>query len=547
MSALLPHIHPRASERCGDHPCDSEGGREFLQDRLAVFGKVGCLLGSGFFVLAYGLSAFDARFTLSHLLRPAALLHLGVCALLGLLWWICRRRFLCFKWLRWTDQVTTFLVCLGVAFIALTDELSPHREFKAVLAATNVLLARAVIVPSSAARSFWVSIISFAPAVAAAHQLFSASHPPEEALRPAALETAFVGLWCLLAAALTAVASRVIYGLRVKVQEARQLGQYTLEEKLGEGGMGEVYRARHSMLRRPTAIKLLRPEKAGETSLARFEREVQLTSRLTHPNTIAIYDYGRTPEGVFYYAMEYLDGLTLDQLVQGHGPQPEARAIHILEQVCASLIEAHGTGLIHRDIKPANIIICERGGNHDVVKLLDFGLVKPTGAERDAGLTGDNIITGTPLYLSPEAIRSPETMDARSDLYAVGAVAYYLVTGKNVFEGGSFLEICTHHLHSPPVPPSKRIGRTLAPDLEGLILMCLEKNPGHRPREARALHEALQACSLSRSWGEEEAAAWWRSSARGADGRIRASAPATATATALPDALTVQSVVQRTL
>ena len=200
--------------------------------------------------------------------------------------------------------------------------------------------------------------------------------------------------------------------------------------------MGIVYRAHHALLRRPTAVKLLPAGRAGESNLSRFEREVQLTSSLTHPNTVAIYDYGHTPDGIFYYAMEYLDGMDLEELVELDGAQDPARVVHVLRQVCGALAEAHGVGLVHRDIKPANILLCERGGIPDTAKVVDFGLVKQLSTSGvGPGVSTVNNIMGTPLYLSPEAITSPEKVDARSDLYALGAVAYYLVTGKAVFEG----------------------------------------------------------------------------------------------------------------
>jgi serine/threonine protein kinase len=251
-------------------------------------------------------------------------------------------------------------------------------------------------------------------------------------------------------------------------------------------------------------------------SIARFEREVQLTSQLTHPNTIAIYDFGRTPENVFYYAMEYLDGLDLDRLVDLDGPQPPARVVHILRQVCSSLAEAHSKGLIHRDIKPANIILCERGGLCDVVKLVDFGLVKNIESSGDAAVSAANTVTGTPLFMAPEAIRTPDQVDARSDLYAVGVVGYYLVTGQRLFEGESVIEVCSHHLQTPPVRPSERLGKPVPEDLERLILSCLEKEAARRPQDARTLESRLSACECTGSWSGEDARAWWEERGRAA-------------------------------
>ncbi|MDB4324758.1 serine/threonine protein kinase [bacterium] len=309
--------------------------------------------------------------------------------------------------------------------------------------------------------------------------------------------------------------SRFSHKMDAAIEQARQLGQYTLEEKIGEGGMGEVYRARHAMLRRPTVVKLLRPERTAEKDIVRFEREVQLTSQLTHPNTIAIYDYGRTPEGVFYYAMEHLPGVDLDQLVRQSGPLPPGRVIYILKQVCGSLSEAHAAGMIHRDIKPANILLCERGGRFDVAKVLDFGIVKHVGQpdsddEPDpVDLTADGKMTGTPKYLSPEGIRTPQDVDQRTDLYALGAVGYLLLTGTAVFDGSNVPEVFAQHLRDAPMPPSERLGRPVPADLERVILHCLEKKPEDRPCSAEGLREELLSCADAASWTGEDARRWW--------------------------------------
>ncbi len=291
-------------------------------------------------------------------------------------------------------------------------------------------------------------------------------------------------------------------------EKARQLGPYTLEEKLGEGGMGVVYKARHALLRRPTAVKLLPVDKIGAESLARFEREVQNTANLMHPNIVSIYDYGRSPDGVFYYAMEYLDGIDLDALVRGAGPLPVARAVHILRQACEALAEAHHRGLVHRDVKPANVMLGRMGTRADVVKVLDFGLVKELGADSDVTLTES--ITGTPAFIAPEAVSDSAAVGPAADLYALGAVAYWLLTARTVFSGRTVIEVCAHHLHTRPTPPSHHVGG-IPRTLDDLVLACLAKNPADRPLSAgeviRSLNGILEASSLE--WTAEQGRAWW--------------------------------------
>ena len=318
-------------------------------------------------------------------------------------------------------------------------------------------------------------------------------------------------------------------------EEAQRLGQYTLEEKIGEGGMGRVYRARHVMMRRPTAVKLMLPEKTGATGLGRFEREVQLTARLTHPNTVTIFDYGRTPDGIFYYAMELLDGASLETVVRIGGPQPAARVIHILDAVAGALTEAHGISLIHRDIKPANIMLCKQGGELDVPKVLDFGLVKDLTSRNDANLTTAGQVTGTPHYMSPEALRDPDDVDARSDLYALGAVGYFVLTGQSVFEGKSTVEIWSHHLNTAPLPPSKRLEAPVPEDLENLLLACLAKSPDDRPQTASELREKLASCADWGAWTADRRQLWWESHADA----LRQQASTTEIATATNESLVV--------
>jgi serine/threonine-protein kinase len=302
--------------------------------------------------------------------------------------------------------------------------------------------------------------------------------------------------------------SWVVYGLRVEVRHARRLGQYILEHKIGEGGMGQVYRARHGMMRRPSALKLLREGQVGAENLQRFEREVQLTARLTHPNTITLFDYGRTDDGVVYYAMELLDGANLQRIVTLDGAQGAGRVVRILTMICGALAEAHALGIIHRDIKPANIMLCLQGGEHDVVKLLDFGLVKQLEVDRESPLaTGSHMVAGTPQYMAPEAILNPDSVDARTDIYALGAVAYYLLTGADVFDGKSAMQLCLQHVQDAPQAPSAR-GVSVPAALEALVLACLEKDPGRRPQSAVDLRRRLDDCEVD-DWNPNHARTWW--------------------------------------
>ncbi|MGD9648259.1 MAG: serine/threonine-protein kinase [Pirellulales bacterium] len=297
--------------------------------------------------------------------------------------------------------------------------------------------------------------------------------------------------------------------LRREAFEARQLGQYRLGEQIGAGGMGEVYLAEHRLLKRPCAIKLIRPHRAGDPKvLARFEREVQATAKLSHWNTIEIFDYGHTNDGTFYYVMEYLPGLSLADLVKLHGPLPPERAIHLLAQTCDALGEAHSQGLVHRDIKPSNIFAAHRGGVHDVVKLLDFGLVKPLGDVESTQLTQEGVITGTPLFMSPEQALDRDA-DARSDIYALGAVAYYLVTGRPPFDGLKPLELLFAHAQEP-VPPPSQLNADVPADLEQVILRALAKKPADRWADAASMRRALDECTAARRWGHDQANAWWQ-------------------------------------
>ena len=300
-----------------------------------------------------------------------------------------------------------------------------------------------------------------------------------------------------------------VSSLRREAFEARRLGQYRLTERLGAGGMGEVYLAEHQLLKRPCAIKLIRAvDAANAKALARFEREVRAIARLTHWNSVEIFDYGQTDDGTFYYAMEYLPGLSLQEVIERQGPLQPARAVHLLRQVCQALNEAHTAGLIHRDIKPSNIIASQRGGVCDVAKLVDFGLATSVEDFQEVKLTQEGTIAGSPFYIAPERFLEDDEPDARSDIYSLGGVAYFLLTGQPPFRGDVPLQIMIAHAREPVVPP-RQIVADVPQDLEEIIVKCLAKEPHQRYADAAALEKALSECACADCWSQELAAKWW--------------------------------------
>jgi hypothetical protein len=498
----------------------SEEGRAFLQQRVALFWKVMffmCLFGSG-------MGATGA------VVKPGVDFWITVALTVeaGAAWWMCRRGQRSVGFSRWMETGALMLNATGSGLLfryTTAGFASDHSLVTAEgfimadayvsmlqLTGTAMMVAiRAAIIPSAPTRTILLTAAVGAPIILAAsilvptpdggfawRALDSSAYPWMPAT--ASMVWGVVSVTC-------AVISWVIYGLRLEVREARRLGQYVLERKIGEGGMGEVYRAHHGMMRRPSALKLLRVGRAGESSVRRFEREVQLTARLTHPNTITIFDYGRTNDGVFYYVMELLDGANLERIVAVAGAQPPGRVVRILSMACGALVEAHSIGLIHRDIKPANIMLCTQGGEFDVVKLLDFGLVKDLEVDRDVKLTGASTLTGTPQYMAPESIRAPDSVDARTDIYTLGAVGYYLLAGRDVFDGQSIVEVCAQHLHEAPQPLTA-CGIAIPAELEAVVLACLEKDPSRRPQSAAELRRRLQACPVE-PWDGEQARLWW--------------------------------------
>jgi eukaryotic-like serine/threonine-protein kinase len=514
-SAASPSVAPTASagkRGATSSPWSSEESREFLQERLSRFAQFVAGIAGAFFVGSWIIGLVWDPSSLEHGLpiRAWAFFHLGGVAVAATVWLATRGGPLPAPVLRVVESAGIFLLSVAMLGRAASLPVVLRPDLMATLALFALLLYRAAIVPSEPHRTAVLGAVAVAPLPVMTYLVYAHARHPD--LPTPWAYTAFAFLFAVLAVVLSTTISRVIYGLRQTVKEARRLGPYTLVTKIGEGGMGAVYRAQHALLKRPTAVKILPPERAGQMDLARFEREVQMTSLLTSPHIVSIYDYGRTPDGLFYYAMEYLDGIDLNELVRREGPMPPGRVIRILRQVSEALAEAHREGLIHRDIKPANILLTERGGKPDFAKVVDFGLVKSvTGAA--AGMTADDVVLGTPYYMAPETLRSPDRIDARSDLYSLGATGYFLLTGKAVFEGPS-ADVFASLLRDAPEPPSKRLGRALPASLEALILKTLAKDPGERPESVEAFDAALAACADVPAWTDAEASAWWRSRRR---------------------------------
>jgi len=492
--------------------------RAFLQRRVAIFGLIGAILGGTalLFRVIMGVLFGSIEETLTD---PGFLIHAAAILPLIGVWLICRRGELSVKVTHTVEYTGIFLASVG--YIGMGLDIRPEVGADTITAfiLALVMFARSVFVPSSARRTTIMGILIGIPLVAAMYWHYlgvdlriwrSFGYPAESAQTVAASQAVITIMWWTLTTGLSALASRVIHRLRKEVSNIQELGQYKLERKLGEGAMGVVYEAKHGMLKRPTAIKLLRPEIADPDALDRFRREVQLTAKLTHPNTVTIYDYGRTPEGLFYYAMELLSGATLTQVVNAGGPQPIERVVRILRDTALALNEAHEAGLIHRDIKPSNIMLARQGGVPDVTKVLDFGLVKNLGKVDDLEQTNTMSIKGTPHYLSPEGIQDPQGIDGRTDLYALGAVGYYLLAGRHVFEGKTIMEVCLHHLHTEPLPLAEVASREMPAELEALIFACLQKSQTDRPASGQELADALDRLKVA-PWTRADAEAWWDS------------------------------------
>jgi len=457
--------------------------------------------------------------------------ELGINVVLLLLALVIRTARLSAFWLKLLDPLVLWCAVASTVVMGLEGDATSQPGMMSSIATMPVVIVRAALIPSTPVVTLLITAVAAAPGFIVA-ALYPLLHPTS----PGSLNTLDLGIWWATQVAVATLTSKTIYGLRQRVREAEELGQYRLEEKIGQGGMGVVYRARHALLRRPTAVKLLAPDQLGDESLERFAREVRLTAGLSHPNIVTVYDYGRTPEGVFYYAMELLEGLDLGELVKIGGPVPAPRVRHLLGQAAEALAAAHAVGLIHRDVKPGNIMLCPAPARHEVVKLLDFGLVQDlretiasgprpaaplvpdstsTSTSADAPdpgrtRTGVRSLVGTPLFMSPEAFARPAEVDARSDIYSLGAVGYFLLTGAPVFSGDNVGEIGEHHLYSEPLPPSHKLGAAVPAGLERLIMRCLAKRPAQRPPSAVDLVRDLSELSAVDAWSAEQARRWWR-------------------------------------
>jgi serine/threonine-protein kinase len=464
---------------------EATDGDELLHRRLTVF--------YGYFALLGVLGAIAGRVrrfpadadprALAFLLDAQSAHAFLLCAIFVALRFRVREP----PWVRALDVIATVATSVTAA-VALT--IVPYALTVDVTAVSFFILffaLRGALVPSKPWLATLIAAVAAIPFTIGLASLYRRALVPDpEGATFAALRAMLGGVAGVF------VVSKTIYGLRRVVEQAVKLGQYVVHEKIGEGGMGAVYRASHAMLKRPTAIKLIEPGRAGETATARFEREVMAASRLSHPNNVAIYDFGRTRGGVFYYAMELLDGQDLARLVEREGPQPVARTLHILGQVVAALGEAHDAGLVHRDVKPENIMLCTRGGVRDFVKVLDFGLVKEMKGVTEVKITADASIAGTPLYIAPETILAPDSVGPPADVYAVGCVAYFLLTGRPPFVGSNIVEVCAAHVHAEAEPPSRHASVAVPRELDALVVRCLDKEPARRPT-TRDLGEQVAA------------------------------------------------------
>ncbi len=485
--------------------------RDLLRERLYI--ASGTFFGGFVAFLVSGLisgTSWDKGVFVTHLI--VTVVSGGMVALLA------RRRDLSLTWLRLSELVVfgvpaVFFLLINQALLTRTANAAEGAHLPVVVVPWLVLIfTYALFIPNTWKRAALViAPMALAPIAVLFFQLYGCLGF-QACMRSDLYDDYFSSQVMVMNLAFftSTIGVHTINNLRQQAFEARQLGQYRLKQKLGAGGMGEVYLAEHQMMKRPCAVKVIRPEKAGDAKiLARFEREVRSTAKLSHWNSIDIYDYGSTPDGTFYYVMEYLPGHNIGELVEGYGPLPPSRIVYLMTQVCQALAEAHSQGLVHRDIKPANIFCAYRGGEFDVAKLLDFGLAKPSFEQTDATLTQEGAITGSPLFMSPEQATGEREADARSDIYSMGVVMYFLATGRPPFDYAQSVKVIIAHVSEEVVPP-RTIDPAIPVALEEIILRCLEKDADHRFQDVNSLRQALEDSGLSQGWSSAHAAHWWQ-------------------------------------
>jgi tRNA A-37 threonylcarbamoyl transferase component Bud32 len=513
-SSLIPSdIAPRVALVEGSGPGLSGETQALLRTRLRAAALVLCLGSLAFFVkdllsprVTLGDPALERA---AQLLNWFHLFHVSVLALVSYkLCWRCSLSL-------WALRVAeTIIFGLTALFFAMVQHLvtrfsmsNGHAPFNPTGMWFCLMFTYSIYIPNSWRRA--AVVLGFMAAAPVAVMLFDQYRYGAGVGGTSFDHLSGVALFMAVGFGSCVYGTYIINSLRREAFEAKQLGQYRLRHLIGAGGMGEVYLAEHQLLKRPCAIKVIRPNKAQDPrALARFEREVRATARLSHWNTVEIFDYGSTEDGTFYYVMEYLPGLSLADLVERFGPLPPERVIYLLRQTCEALAEAHSLGLVHRDIKPGNIFAAQRGGVYDVAKLLDFGLAKPAARAASLQLTQEGTITGSPLYMSPEQALGESEPDARSDIYSLGAVAYFLLTGRPPFDNENPMRVMVSHAHDDVVPPS-RFRPDVPADLEQVVLRTLAKNPAERYQSASALARALDECDSAGEWSREQAAAWW--------------------------------------
>jgi serine/threonine-protein kinase len=504
----------RDTTRPGDARRTGRMPEELLSEqiqRLAVFSAVAASLWAfALFMDVAVLPAANGTGALNWRTIPVEAIAIVVSAVI---WFVFKRSSLSLSVKQNAGLAFMLLNAVGIATLNAWGSVLPQRGEIHISWIAVLILVYSMIAPASPRRMLFASLGAalMDPAAFAVAYLMNAPTPP--------LIVVTVMTWPSVACAFVAmVPSRVLQRIGRRLREAQELGSYQLVEPLGTGGMGEVWRARHRLLARDAAIKLVRPELLGASTeaetkavLRRFEREARATAMLNSPHTIQVFDFGVTQDGAFYYVMELLTGRDLESLVREFGPLPASRAIYLLRQVAHSLADAHARGLVHRDIKPANIYVCRVGLEYDFAKVLDFGLVKMKQSRNTDTLTTiEHTTSGTPAYMAPETILGDTEIDRRADVYALGCVAYFLLTGELVFEADTPMKVLMHHVNTAPIPPSQRTELPIPIELDELVLACLQKDPARRPQNAGELFRMAYNCRSAEGWNADAAEAWWQ-------------------------------------